>query len=41
MVKCPIIFGRINKMLLLPAILTIAQIILIIVNEFYPEKKKI
>ena len=42
MSKSPIIFGRINKRLLLPAFLSLTQIILQIVNNFYfPEKKDI
>ena len=42
MAKCPIIFGRINKRLLLPVFLSITQIILLIVNNFYyPENKDI
>ena len=42
MAKSPIIFGRINKRLLLPVFLSITQIILLIVNNFYyPENKDI
>ena len=42
MAKSPIIFGRINKRLLLPVFLSITQIILLIVNNFYyPGKKDI
>ena len=42
MAKCPIIFGRINKRLLLPVFLSITQIILLIVNNFYyPDKRDI
>ena len=40
--KCPIIFGRINKRLLLPVFLSITQIILLIVNNYFePDKKDI
>ena len=42
MSKSPIIFGRINKRLLLPVFLSLTQIILQIVNNFYfPENKDI
>jgi len=42
MTKSPIIFGRINKRLLIPVFLSITQIIHLIVNNFYfPEKKDI
>ena len=42
MVKSPIIFGRINKRLLIPAFLSLTQIALQIVNNFYfPDKKDI
>ena len=42
MSKSPIIFGRINKRLLLPVFLSLTQIILQIVNNFYfPDKKDI
>ena len=40
MSRCPIIFGEINKKLLLPAFLTITQIILLIVSTFYQKGKK-
>ena len=42
MSKSPIIFGRINKRLLIPVFLSLTQIILQIVNNFYyPDKKDI
>ena len=42
MSKSPIIFGRINKKLLIPVFLSLTQIILQIVNNFYyPDKKDI
>ena len=34
MAKCFIIFGRINKLLILPLLLTIAQIVYILVNKY-------
>ena len=39
MSKSIIIFGGINKKLLLPFFLSLAQIILVIINENYPEKE--
>ena len=39
MVNCIITLGPINKKLLLPFLLALTQIIYIIVNEYYPEKK--
>ena len=35
--KCPIIFGRINKKLILPVLLSITQIIFLIFNKYYPK----
>ena len=35
-----IIFGQLNKKFLLPFLLALAQMILIIVNKYYPEEKK-
>ena len=40
MVKSPIIFGRINKRLLIPTFLSLTQIALQIVNNLYFPKKK-
>ena len=34
-----IIFGNVNKRFILPLILSLAQITLILVNEYYPEKE--
>lgn len=39
MVQTYITFGGLNKKLLLPLILSLAQIILILVNKYYPEKE--
>ena len=39
MSNCIIIFGKFNKKLLLPLILSLAQIILSLINEYYPEKE--
>jgi hypothetical protein len=39
MSKSIIIFGGINKKLLLPFFLSLAQIVLVIINENYPEKE--
>ena len=38
--KSPIIFGRINKRILLPVFLSITQIILLIVNNYFDQDKK-
>ena len=34
MAKCFIIFGRINKLIILPLLLTITQIVYIVVNKY-------
>ena len=34
-----VIFGSLSKKLLIPLILSLAQIILSIINEYYPEKE--
>ena len=39
MSKSPIIFGSINKKLLLPFLLAIGQTVYKIFNKYYPEKK--
>ena len=40
MAKKIIIFGHLNKKFLLPFLLALAQMILIIVNKYYPETKQ-
>lgn len=35
-----IMFGQLNKKFLLPFLLALAQMILILVNKYYPEEKK-